>query len=74
MDLSCLGTQGQRPIHWACRRGHAAIVQVLLKVRPKCHPKSHLDLVLYWFDHLFKEMLVLEIDKKKFLHKKCLRS
>jgi ankyrin repeat protein len=33
VDLSCLGTQGPRPIHWACRKGHAAVVQVLLSVR-----------------------------------------
>lgn len=32
VDLSCLGTQGPRPIHWACRKGHSAIVQLLLKV------------------------------------------
>lgn len=23
VDLRCLGTQGPRPIHWACRKGHA---------------------------------------------------
>lgn len=32
VDLPCLGTQGPRPIHWACRKGHSAIVQLLLKV------------------------------------------
>lgn len=32
VDLSCLGTQGPKPIHWACRKGHSAIVQLLLKV------------------------------------------
>lgn len=32
VDLSCLGTQGPRPIHWACRKGHTAVVQVLLQV------------------------------------------
>lgn len=31
IDLPCLGTQGPRPIHWACRKGHAAVVQVLLQ-------------------------------------------
>ncbi|XP_068632363.1 uncharacterized protein Patsas isoform X2 [Battus philenor] len=31
IDLSCLGTQGPRPIHWACRKGHASVVQVLLQ-------------------------------------------
>ncbi|KAL0111526.1 hypothetical protein PUN28_013021 [Cardiocondyla obscurior] len=31
VDLPCLGTQGPRPIHWACRKGHSAIVQLLLK-------------------------------------------
>lgn len=24
IDLRCLGTQGPRPIHWACRKGHAS--------------------------------------------------
>lgn len=33
VDLPCLGTQGPRPIHWACRKGHSAIVQLLLKVQ-----------------------------------------
>lgn len=23
--------QGPRPIHWACRKGHASVVQVLLQ-------------------------------------------
>lgn len=23
IDLRCLGTQGPRPIHWACRKGHS---------------------------------------------------
>ena len=32
VDLPCLGTQGPRPIHWACRKGHTAVVQVLLQV------------------------------------------
>ena len=32
VDLSCLGTQGPRPIHWACRKGHSAVVQLLLSV------------------------------------------
>lgn len=32
IDLPCLGTQGPRPIHWACRKGHADVVQVLLQV------------------------------------------
>jgi ankyrin repeat protein len=32
VDLPCLGTQGPRPIHWACRKGHSVIVQLLLKV------------------------------------------
>uniref|UniRef100_A0A1B0FEF2 Palmitoyltransferase n=1 Tax=Glossina morsitans morsitans TaxID=37546 RepID=A0A1B0FEF2_GLOMM len=31
IDLPCLGTQGPRPIHWACRKGHAAVVQVMLQ-------------------------------------------
>lgn len=31
IDLRCLGIQGPRPIHWACRKGHAAVVQVLLQ-------------------------------------------
>ncbi|XP_072385911.1 uncharacterized protein Patsas isoform X2 [Diabrotica undecimpunctata] len=31
IDLPCLGTQGPRPIHWACRKGHTAAVQVLLQ-------------------------------------------
>lgn len=31
IDLRCLGTQGPRPIHWACRKGHAAVVQILLQ-------------------------------------------
>lgn len=31
VDLPCLGTQGPRPIHWACRKGHASVVQVLLQ-------------------------------------------
>lgn len=31
VDLPCLGTQGPRPIHWACRKGHAAVVQLLLQ-------------------------------------------
>lgn len=35
VDLPCLGTQGPRPIHWACRKGHSALVQLLLKVRWK---------------------------------------
>ncbi|KAL9928883.1 uncharacterized protein ACN427_008318 isoform 1-T2 [Glossina fuscipes fuscipes] len=30
IDLPCLSTQGPRPIHWACRKGHAAVVQVML--------------------------------------------
>lgn len=25
VDLRCLGTQGPRPIHWACRKGHAGM-------------------------------------------------
>lgn len=25
IDLGCLGTQGPRPIHWACRKGHAGM-------------------------------------------------
>jgi len=33
VDLPCLGTQGPRPIHWACRKGHSVIVQLLLKVQ-----------------------------------------
>ena len=33
VDLSCLGTQGPRPIHWTCRKGHSAIVQILLQVK-----------------------------------------
>lgn len=37
VDLSCLGTQGPKPIHWACRKGHSAIVQILLKVRIKIY-------------------------------------
>lgn len=28
VDQPCLGTQGPRPIHWACRKGHSAVVQV----------------------------------------------
>lgn len=24
IDLRCLGTQGPRPIHWACRKGHTS--------------------------------------------------
>ncbi|KAI9578687.1 hypothetical protein GQX74_009261 [Glossina fuscipes] len=31
IDLPCLSTQGPRPIHWACRKGHAAVVQVMLQ-------------------------------------------
>lgn len=31
IDLPCLGTQGPRPIHWACRKGHAAVVQIMLQ-------------------------------------------
>uniref|UniRef100_A0ABD2W6N1 Palmitoyltransferase n=1 Tax=Trichogramma kaykai TaxID=54128 RepID=A0ABD2W6N1_9HYME len=31
LDLPCLGTQGPRPIHWACRKGHSAVVQLLLR-------------------------------------------
>lgn len=31
VDLPCLGTQGPRPLHWACRKGHASVVQVLLQ-------------------------------------------
>ncbi|KAK5643123.1 hypothetical protein RI129_006968 [Pyrocoelia pectoralis] len=33
VDLPCLGTQGPKPIHWACRKGHAAVVQVLLQAK-----------------------------------------
>lgn len=33
VDLPCLGTQGPRPIHWACRKGHTTVVQVLLQVK-----------------------------------------
>ena len=39
VNLACLGTQGPRPIHWACRKGHTAIVQVLLKVSNQQHSK-----------------------------------
>lgn len=38
VDLSCLGTQGPRPIHWACRKGRTAVVQVLLSVRNYNNP------------------------------------
>uniref|UniRef100_A0A1B0APU2 Uncharacterized protein n=1 Tax=Glossina palpalis gambiensis TaxID=67801 RepID=A0A1B0APU2_9MUSC len=31
IDLPCLNKQGPRPIHWACRKGHAAVVQVMLQ-------------------------------------------
>jgi ankyrin repeat protein len=30
IDLPCLGTQGPHPIHWAARKGHTNIIQVLL--------------------------------------------
>lgn len=26
VDLRCLGTQGPRPIHWACRKGHTSTI------------------------------------------------
>lgn len=44
VDLPCFGTQGPRPIHWACRKGHAAVVQVLLSVR-NCVLKNFLKLM-----------------------------
>ncbi|XP_065210396.1 uncharacterized protein Patsas [Planococcus citri] len=30
VNLSCFGTQGPKPIHWACRKGHSRIVALLL--------------------------------------------
>lgn len=32
VDMSCYGIQGSKPVHWACRKGHTAAVQVLLQV------------------------------------------
>lgn len=34
VDTSCYGIQGSKPVHWACRKGHTAAVQVLLQVSP----------------------------------------
>lgn len=51
VDLPCLGTQGPRPIHWACRKGHSAIVQLLLKVHeaiPKSQMQRNLPFSLYF--------------------------
>lgn len=31
IDLPCLGIQGPHPIHWAARKGHTAIIQLLLQ-------------------------------------------
>ena len=31
IDLPCLGIQGPHPIHWASRKGHTAIIQLLLQ-------------------------------------------
>lgn len=33
VDLPCLGTQGPRPIHWACRKGHGKKILVLKIIR-----------------------------------------
>ena len=30
VDSSCLGTQGPKPIHWACRKGHTSVIAALL--------------------------------------------
>lgn len=32
IDLPCLGTQGPRPIHWACRKGNKVINKNLKKI------------------------------------------
>ena len=32
VNLSCFGTQGPKPIHWACRKGHCAVIAALLHV------------------------------------------
>lgn len=32
VNLSCFGTQGPKPIHWACRKGHCAVIAALLNV------------------------------------------
>lgn len=48
VDLSCLGTQGPRPIHWACRKGHTATVQVLIQVCASSYINAHqVDLIKY---------------------------
>lgn len=32
LDLSCFGTQGQKPIHWACRKGNVAVIDAIINV------------------------------------------
>ena len=32
VNVSCFGTQGPKPIHWACRKGHCAVIANLLHV------------------------------------------
>lgn len=32
VNLSCFGTQGPKPIHWACRKGYSGVIAILLYV------------------------------------------
>lgn len=37
VDLRCLGTQGPRPIHWACRKGHAGMSHTFQSKKLQAH-------------------------------------
>lgn len=40
IDLRCLGTQGPRPIHWACRKGHTSKLKIACHIERKCIQRS----------------------------------